>query len=106
MIILPFVQKELPAALRKTNEQLGLAVVDAWRAAGGHPIEKVEALNYGEDQLRYFRKCWGDLYRAQANTTFEIQNNSRRTPPKQQMELMEVGIRAVVKYFLGQHAPR
>jgi hypothetical protein len=101
MIILPCVQRELPEALRQTNSRLGLAVVDAWRrTAGASPIEKVEPLNYGEDQLRYFRRCWDELYRTQANTTFEIQNNNRRTPPKKQMELIEVGIRAVVQFFL------
>jgi hypothetical protein len=102
MIILPFSQKDLPETIRQTNEQLGRAVVDAWRAAGANPIEKVEALNYGEDQLRYFRKCWSDLHRARANITFEIQNNNRRTPPKRQMEIIEVGIRAVVQFFLAR----
>jgi hypothetical protein len=100
MIILPFMQKELPEALRRTNEQLGLSVVEAWRKAGANPIPKVEALNYGEDQLRYFRKCWGSIYPTRASITFEIQNNNRRTPPRKQMELIEAGMRAVVEFFL------
>lgn len=100
MIILPFMQNELPEPLRQTNQRLGEAVVEAWRKAGANPIPKVEPLRYGEDQLRYFRKCWSDLHVQRAHVTFEIQNNNRRTPPRKQMELMEAGIRTVVEFFL------
>lgn len=100
MIILPFLQKDLPEPLRTLNQQFGEAVVAAWRNMGASPIEEVKPLGYREDQLRYFRQCWSEFYRQQAHVTFEIQNNNRRTPPRKQLDLMVTGMKAVVEFAL------
>lgn len=101
MMILPFLQAELPEPLRRTNQRLGDAIVAAWQAAGATPIPEVKALGYGEDQLRYFRKCWGDIYRARSFVCVEVQNNNVRTPARTQLELMEVAIRTTIDFLLA-----
>ncbi len=101
MIILPCLQPELPEPIRRANQQMGEAIVRAWQAAGAAPIPSVKPLGYGEDQLRYFRACWGDLYRAMPVLNIEVQNNNVRTPPRTQMELMEVAIDTTIEYLLG-----
>lgn len=101
MILLPFCQAELPKAVRERNEAWGRAVIRAWRAAGAKPAGDPRPLRYGEDQLRYFRACWSDVYARTSVITVEIQNNSPRTPPAAQMRLQEAAIQASIEDMLS-----
>jgi hypothetical protein len=102
MIILPFMQAELPQVIRACNERWGLAVIEAWRAAGAEPMPKPRPLGYGEDQIRYFRACWSGIYRAVPTVTVEVQNNSPRTPPAMQRRLMEIAIQTTIELLLAE----
>jgi hypothetical protein len=101
MIILPFMQAELPEAIRRTNERWGLAVIEAWSKAGAAAMSKPRPLGYREDQLKYFRKCWSDLYGRTPTITVEIQNNNTRTPPRVQMDLQAAAIRVTIEQMLA-----
>jgi len=103
MMLLPFMQRELPEPIRKANDQLAAAVVEAWSRAGYRPMPESKPLGYAEDQIRYFRACWTDLYRARPTVGVEVQNNNRRTPPRDQLRLIEVAIRASIEHVT--HAP-
>lgn len=96
MILLPFSQKQLPERIREGNEQAGRAAIAAWQRMGANPIPQAQPLGYGEDQLRYFRRCWGEIYQTTPCINVEVQNNSVRTPPEMQMRLIEASIRAAV----------
>ena len=54
----------------------------------------------GEDQLRYFRKCWSEIYRSVPHVLVEVQNNNVRTPPVVQMQLVAASIDAAVDVVL------
>jgi hypothetical protein len=101
MVILPCTQNELSERIRSRNVELAKAMIAAWAAGGGRPIAEARPLAYGEDQLRYFRKCWGDIYRCVAQGNVEIQNNNPRTTPHEQMRLMEIAIRASIQCALA-----
>lgn len=96
MVILPFLQKELPAPIRQANEEAGKAVIAAWQRLGANPIPEARALGYREDQIRYFRKCWGDYYQTMPYICIEVQNNNQRTSPAMQMQLGETAIRTAI----------
>ena len=102
MVLLPFMQKDLPQPIQATNRRVGGAIIDAWRKKGGNPLPSPQALSYGEDQLRYFRRCWSEIYRSTPCLNIEVQNNNVRTPPRRQMELIETAIRAGVEAILGK----
>ncbi len=102
MVILPFMQKELPPAIQKANEEAAAAVLQAWQATGAKAIPEAKPLGYGEDQLQYFRKCWNDVYKSTPVITIEIQSNSPRTPPDLQRKLMEAAIRAAIDWTLAR----
>ena len=99
-IILPFMQADLPRAIRDANEPWGRAVIQAWRRAGANPIADPRPLGYGEDQLRYFRACWSDIYRSKPSITVEVQNNNPRTPPETQRNLQETAIHTTLDRLL------
>ena len=105
MVILPCVQNELPDPIRQRNVAAAAAILAAWRTAGGRPIPEAKPLGYGEDQLRYFRQCWGDIYRSLPEVTVEIQNNNPRTTPREQLRLMEIAIRAAIEQALQWSQP-
>jgi len=105
-MILPCLQNELPPELRDRNQRLAEAIVEAWGEAGAEPMPKVAPLAYGEDQLRYFRRCWGDIYRARCQVSTEVQNNNVRTPPRKQMELEEIAIRTAIEFALRGNTMR
>jgi len=98
MILLPFSQKQLPERIRATNEKVGQAAIAAWQRMGASPIPQPQPLAYGEDQLRYFRRCWGEIYQTTPCINVEVQNNNVRTPPEVQMRLIEASIRASVEF--------
>lgn len=102
MVLLPFLQDELPDPIRGYNLRWAAAIIDAWRAAGANPMPQPRPLGYGEDQIQYFRRCWSDLYRSAACLTTEVQNNSPRTPVPQQIELCAVAIRTGIEFGLSQ----
>jgi hypothetical protein len=47
--------------------------------------------------LRYFRKCWGDIYRRVPHVIVEVQNNNFRTSPLMQRRLIETSVRDAVE---------
>jgi hypothetical protein len=53
--------------------------------------------SYGEDQIRFFRKCWGEYYQTTPYICVEVQNNNTRTPPAMQLRLNETAIRASIE---------
>ncbi|HEX28725.1 TPA: hypothetical protein ENG04_01445 [Candidatus Poribacteria bacterium] len=101
MIILPFNFNDLPEDIRGYNGRWARAIIEAWRSIGADPIPDPKPLGYGEDQIRYFRKCWGKLYHRIPCLTVEVQNNNLRTPPHMQMRLIEVAIRASIQFLLS-----
>ena len=105
MMIIPCLQKELPPAIREGNQRLAEAIVAAWKKMGANPTPKIEPLGYGEDQLRYFRRCWGAIYKSRVQVSTEVQNNCPHTPPRRQMEMQETAIRTAIAFAL-QAAPR
>ena len=92
------------------NRQLAAAILSAWRAAGGNPVARAQPLSYGEDQLRYFRRCWSGIYKATNCLNVEVDgtmNHTCATPLKTQVELIETAIRATIEYALAQpHRPQ
>ncbi len=102
MIILPFMQKQLPQPIQDRNQRWGRAVVEAWQKGGARPIANIKPLGYSEDQLQYFRKCWGDIFPKTPYLCVEIQNNNLRTPPREQLQLMETAIHASIEAVLAQ----
>jgi len=77
------------------------AVIQAWRRAGADPIADPRPLGYGEDQPRYFRACWPDIYRSRPAVTVEVQNNNPRTPPDTQRKLQETAIHTSLDSLLS-----
>ena len=102
MVILPFSQKELPPRIQKANVEAAAAVLKAWQQMGGKAMPDARPLGYGEDQIQYFRKCWGDIFARTPHVTVEIQNNSPRTPPDLQRKLMETAIRAAIEWAISE----
>lgn len=100
MIILPFSQDDLSAEIRDANRRAAEAIIDAWRAIGAEPVPTAKPFRPGEEQLRYFRKCWSDIYRTVPHVLVEVQNNNVRTPPAVQMQLAEASIAAAVEAAL------
>jgi hypothetical protein len=100
-VVLPFSQKDLPEPVRTFNQQSGEFIVKAWREMGATPLPAVQPLDYSEDQLRYFRACWAEIYQTRASLMIEVQNNNRRTPPREQLRITETAIRAGIDFVLG-----
>ncbi len=101
MVILPFMQKELPPRIQKANVEAAAAVLKAWQDVGAKAIPEARPLGYGEDQIQYFRRCWSDIFAKTPHVTIEIQNNSPRTPPDLQRDLMETAIRTAIDWGLS-----
>ncbi len=102
-----FASRRLAAVMRLNrdgNQRLAEAIVAAWKKLGAKPSPKIAPLGYGEDQLRYFRHCWGEIYKTRVQVNTEVQNNCPRTPPRRQMELQEAAIRTAIAFAL-QAAP-
>lgn len=97
MVVLPFLQKELPKPIQAVNIRIGEATVEAWRKIGAKPLDKLNPLGYREDQLQYFRRCWSDIYTKTPSIIIEIQNNNVRTPPPMQLRIAETSIRASIE---------
>ena len=100
MLMLPFLNPQLPEPLRQTNQRWGEAIVRAWKAAGAVPIPDVKPLGYSEDQIRYFRKCWSEIYRARPCVNVEVNNNNPHTLRRRQMELRDEAFHATIDFLL------
>jgi len=85
-----------PSANRRAAE----AILDAWQEIGARPIPEAKPLGYGEDQLRYFRQCYSDIFPNVPHVTVEVQNNSPKTPAAVQQQLIETPIRAAIRCVL------
>jgi hypothetical protein len=101
MIILPFMQNDLPEAIQAANRRAARAIIDAWREMGARAVPEAKPLGYGEEQLRYFRQCYGDIFPSVPFVTVEVQNNNPQTPPAEQRQLIEVSIGAAIQSVLG-----
>lgn len=101
MIILPFMQNDLPEPIQTANRRAAKAILQAWREMGARPIPEAKPLGYGEDQLRYFRQCYGDIFPKVPYVTVEVQNNSPKTPAVAQQQLIEASIRAAIRCVLN-----
>jgi len=104
MVILPILQPELPEAIRATNQAWGEEIVAAWAASGASPLPEVAPLNYTGVQAEYFRRSWRDIVHTTSKITVEIQNNNPRTPPQEQVRLMDVAMRVTVERALREGA--
>jgi len=78
----------------------GVAIVDAWRAAGFRPVPSPRHLGYTGDQARYFRENWGDLHKRMNIITTEVKNNARDATPEFQMDTQVVAIQASIERLL------
>jgi hypothetical protein len=105
-VVLPFAQQDLPEAVRNVNQQGGEFIVKAWREMGATPLPAVKPLDYSEDQLRYFRAAWSDIYKIMPSLMIEVQNNNLRTPPREQLRITETAIRASIDFVLGGKGAR
>jgi hypothetical protein len=101
LVLVPFSQKDLPEPIQATNRRVGEAVIEALRKAGANPVPALRSLNYGEDQIRYFRACWSGIYRSTPCVNIEVQNNGVRTPPRKQLEFIETAIQASIEAIVG-----
>jgi len=97
MMILPFMQNDLPEPIQAANRRAAEAIIEAWRQMGARPIPEAKPLGYGEDQLRYFRQCYSDIFPQVPHVTVEVQNNSPKTPATVQQQLIETSIRAAIR---------
>jgi hypothetical protein len=97
MMLLPYMQKDLPPEIQAKNRRAADAILQAWKAAGADIVPQAQPLGYGEDQIRYFRATWGDIYRSIPQVSVEIQNNNPRTPPADQLRLMDAAIKAAIE---------
>ena len=101
-VVLPFMQKDLPEPVREFNQRSGDFIVKAWREMGATPMPRAASLDYGEDQLRYFRACWTEIYKTVPALMIEVQNNNRRTPPREQLRITETAIQASIDFVLNR----
>jgi hypothetical protein len=107
MVLLPFLQPELPEPLRQTNQRWGEAIIRAWQAAGAAPIAEAKPSPVRNEDLRHdWQKCWGEIVRTRPFMLVEVQNNNVRTPPRTQMELTDVAIRTTIDFLLASGDPR
>ena len=101
MMILPFMQNDLPEPIQAANRRAAAAILQAWREMGARPIPEAKPLGYREDQLRYFRQCYSDIFPKVPFVTVEVQNNSPKTPAVVQQQLIETSIRAAIGCVLN-----
>lgn len=106
MILLPFNFEELPRRIKERSVRWAEAIIGAWREAGANPVPEPKPLGYAEDQLKYFRRCWGRVYEKLPCLTVEVQNNNTRTPPEMQVRLIEAAIKATIEFFLEENDGR
>ncbi|MBN1396172.1 MAG: hypothetical protein JW959_14210 [Pirellulales bacterium] len=102
LAVLPYSQKSLPEPIRAANLRVGRAMIDAWRGMGAVPVPEPTPLNYGEEQLQYFRRCWSDIYNRTPCAIVEAQNNNVRTPPRKQLEIVEASLIASIEAMLSR----
>lgn len=100
MVILPFMQNDLPEPIQAANRRAAEAILLAWQQTDARPIPEAKPLGYGEDQLRYFRQCYRDILPKVPHVTVEVQNNNPKTPASVQRQLIETSIRAAIRCVL------
>lgn len=105
MVVLPFMQEDLPERIQAENLRAGKAIIAAWRKIGAEPLDELKPLGYREDQQQYFRRCWSDIYAKTPSLIIEVQNNNVRTPPREQMEHVETSIRASIEATMNSPPP-
>ena len=100
VILLPVLQDELPPEIQSRNTALSDAIVAAWREAGAGPVPPGKPLSYTGQQRQYFVDLWGNFYQDTAAATSEVENNSPRTPPAEQMRFSEIAVTAAIGHLL------
>jgi hypothetical protein len=103
MINLPVLQPELPPQIQQANVAWGQAVIDRWRAIGANPVPAPRGFPYVRDTEtgQWFRNCWEESERRAPEIVVEVQNNSPRTPPEQQLALELAAIHVTVEQLLA-----
>jgi hypothetical protein len=102
MINLPVLQTELTEQLQAANVAWGRAIIQRWQRLGGYPVPEPRAFPYQTDSktIDWFRDCWGEAQQRAPELVVEVQNNSPRTPPEQQLALQQAAIRVTVEHML------
>jgi len=101
MVILPCVHDELPPERQAANVRLAGSIVNAWKQVGGLVCPDVRPLGYTGEQRAYFVRTWGQRYHRLAVCITEVQNNTPRTPPAQQMRLCSAALQGALLGLLG-----
>jgi hypothetical protein len=102
MINLPVLQAELPEQLQAANVAWGRAIIEAWQGLGATPVPEPRGFPYQSDTktTAWFRDCWGDAQHRAPELIVEVQNNSPRTPPEQQLALQLAAMRITIEQML------
>jgi hypothetical protein len=103
MVNLPVLQPELPAPIQAANETWARAVIARWQQIGATPVPAPRSFPYYADTetVRWFRECWGEAQRRAPELVIEVQNNSPRTPPEQQLALELAAIYVTIEELLA-----
>jgi hypothetical protein len=102
MINLPVLQAELPEHLQAANVAWGQAIIEAWQGMGAAPVPEPRGFPYQRDAktTTWFRDCWGEAQHRAPELIVEVQNNSPRTPPEQQLALQQAAMRVTIEQML------
>lgn len=102
MINLPVLQVELPEQIQAANVAWGQAIIDAWQRMGATPVPAPRGFPYQSDTktTAWFRDCWGEAQHRAPELIVEVQNNSPRTPPEQQLALQQAAMRVTIEQML------
>lgn len=102
MINLPALQAELPAQIQAANTSWGQAIIQRWQSLGATPVAEPRSFPYRADTqtIRWFRACWGEAQHRAPELVVEVQNNSPRTPPEQQLALQQAAIKVTIERLL------
>lgn len=107
MINLPVLFPELPAKIQEENVAWARALIARWHELGeatARPVPEPRSFPYYDDEqtVGWFRACWGEAEQRAPELIVEIQNNSPRTPPEQQLLLMEATIWQTIDLILSR----
>jgi hypothetical protein len=102
MINLPVLQAELPERVQAANVAWGQMIIEDWRGPGARPVPSPRAFPYQNDTRTqgWFRACWGAAQHRAPELVVEVQNNSPRTSPEQQLALEQAAMRVTIEQLL------
>jgi len=102
MINLPVLQAELPEQIQAENVAWGQAIIQRWQRLGAAAMPEPRSFPYQADteSIRWFRECWGHAQHRAPELVVEVQNNSPRTPPEQQLALEQAAVKVTIERLL------